>query len=165
MAYFCVKFAFQAGCRHSILLLAKLVALRAVLCTFKTFPESFVRMTKKWVWWVFFMFKILHYTTGIMPFALRASIAVQFVPDKLVVQDDSKTLVIVVVFWHRGMHSSLASSVIAPALPYYRPTMYIYTAALVHPCTSSYSVFPYTSPLTWLFQKVFSAPTGDVTVC
>ena len=34
-----------AGIRHSILLPAKLVALRAALCAFKTFPEGFVRMT------------------------------------------------------------------------------------------------------------------------
>jgi len=33
--------------------------------------------------------KILRVTTGIMPFALRDNIAVQFVPDKLVAQDDS----------------------------------------------------------------------------
>jgi hypothetical protein len=33
-------------------------------------------------------FTTLRYTQGIMPFALRASITVQFVPDKLVAEDD-----------------------------------------------------------------------------
>ena len=56
--------------------------------------------------------KILRVTTGIMPFALWASIAVQFVPDKLVAQDDREMLLqhlsvtLSAYYSHREHHAS-----------------------------------------------------------